>query len=295
MKKFIVLFLFAFIVISFVICPALTISASQKGIMLWFEKIFPILFPCIIVSNILLATNITQNNTRFIPVIIVLCGLLCGFPIGSKLSADCYKKGLISKKMAQCLCNYTNQLSLAYISGFVIKNCIDGAYNLLNIYLLIYMPSLAFLFYEIPKTADISIKTKKTASRFRFNMQIVDAGIISGFETLIKLCGYIVIFSIFVESINLFLEHSYFKYILIGLIENTNGISMLIDAPIPNPARVIMAIGITTFGGISCIIQTASIIKDTDLSIRKYVIAKIFTASLSILLTCIYLLGVRFS
>ena len=129
MKKFIVLFLFVFIVISFVICPAITISASKKGIMLWFEKIFPILFPCIIVSNILLATNITQNNTRFIPVIIVLCGLLCGFPIGSKLSADCYKKGLISKKMAQCLCNYTNQLSLAYISGFVIKNCIDGAYN----------------------------------------------------------------------------------------------------------------------------------------------------------------------
>ena len=42
------------------------------------------------------------------------------------------------------------------------------------------------------------------------DMQIIDAGIIHGFETLIKICGYIILFSIFCEMLP---EHCRFRRI----------------------------------------------------------------------------------
>ena len=140
MKKLLVILLFLFVTGAFVLNPTLCINASKKGIMLWFNNIFPVLFPCIIFSNILLATNIVENKKKTAPVFIFLCGVLCGFPIGSKLSCDFYKKGIINQKTAQLLCNCSNHFSLAYISGFVMANCInDKLYNPFIVYMFIYL------------------------------------------------------------------------------------------------------------------------------------------------------------
>lgn len=296
MKKLLVILLFLFVTGAFVLNPTLCINASKKGIMLWFNNIFPVLFPCIIVSNILLATNIVENKKKTAPVFIFLCGVLCGFPIGSKLSCDFYKKGIINQKTAQLLCNCSNHFSLAYISGFVMANCInDKLYNPFIVYMFIYLPSVMLLVINLPKLMTNEIKTKKSASRFNLNMQIIDAGIISGFETLIKLCGYIVLISITVELIMIQLNDTFAKYIIVGLLENTNGISRLIYSNLSSSLKMILAVGFVSFGGISCILQTASIINDTDLSIKQYIYAKIFTSIISLILTCIYLFGIRFS
>ena len=296
MKKLLVVLLFLFVTGAFVLNPTLCINASKKGIMLWFNNIFPVLFQCIIVSNILLATNIVENKKKSAPVFIFLCGVLCGFPIGSKLSCDFYKKGIINQKTAQLLCNCSNHFSLAYISGFVMANCInDKIYNPFIVYMFIYLPSVMLLVINLPKLMTNEIKTKKSASRFNLNMQIIDAGIISGFETLIKLCGYIVLISITVELIMIQLNDTFAKYIIVGLIENTNGISRLIYSNLSSSLKMILAVGFVSFGGISCILQTASIINDTDLSIKQYIYAKILTSIISLILTCIYLFSIRFS
>ena len=296
MKKLLVILLFLFVTGAFVLNPTLCINASKKGIMLWFNNIFPVLFPCIIVSNILLATNIVENKKKTAPVFIFLCGVLCGFPIGSKLSCDFYKKGIINQKTAQLLCNCSNHFSLAYISGFVMANCInDKLYNPFIVYMFIYLPSVMLLVINLPKLMTNEIKTKKSASRFNLNMQIIDAGIIRGFETLIKLCGYIVLISITVELIMIQLNDTFAKYIIVGLLENTNGISRLIYSNLSSSLKMILAVGFVSFGGISCILQTASIINDTDLSIKQYIYAKILTSIISLILTCIYLFSIRFS
>ena len=296
MKKILVIFIFCIITFSFSIYTDICISASKKGIMLWYSQIFPVLFPCIIVSNILLASNLLENVKKAIPFLIIACGILCGFPIGSKLSCDFYKKKMIKKVTAQLLCNYSNHFSLAYISGYVIANCIDlNKYNVFVIYLLIYLPSILILIINVPSFVTSEKKAKKSASRFKINMQIIDAGIISGFETLIKLCGYIVLISIAVELIMIQLNDTFAKYIIVGLIENTNGISQLIYSNLSSSLKIILSVGFVSFGGISCILQTASIINDSDLSIKQYIYAKILTSIISLILTCIYLFGIRFS
>lgn len=59
----------------------------------------------------------------------------------------------------------------------------------------LYLPSAIGMIAMLRLTKQ-KLNTKIPAQGFKLNMQIVDAGIMKGFETLIKLCGYIVLFSI---------------------------------------------------------------------------------------------------
>ena len=295
MKKLLVILLFLFVTGAFVLNPTLCINASKKGIMLWFNNIFPVLFPCIIVSNILLATNIVENKKKTAPVFIFLCGVLCGFPIGSKLSCDFYKKGIINQKTAQLLCNCSNHFSLAYISGFVMANCINNKlYNPFIVYVFIYLPSVMLLVINLPKLITNEIKTKKSASRFNLNMQIIDAGIINGFEALIKLCGYIVMFSILTNGVRMLLQENSLVYLIFSnLLETTTGIASMEKLTISYRTKLLVSIAALNFGGISCLAQTGSVISKTDLSLTKYALFRIILTVLSSIIAFILLFILR--
>ena len=108
-------------------------------------------------------------------------------------------------------------------------------------------------------------------------MQIVDAGIISGFESLIKICGYIVMFSLVSRMLFLLWQSTSLPaIIIIGNLEITNGITLLTQAHfLQDDLRYLLAIQFLSFGGLSGLAQTASILKPSGLPIRDYVIGKI--------------------
>ena len=118
-------------------------------------------------------------------------------------------------------------------------------------------------------------------------MQIIDAGIISGFESLIKICGYIVLFSLFSQLIcHLWKVDSLLRTILLGNVEITNGIQLLLNAEHLNPeTKYRLALQFLSFGGCSGLAQTASILKGAELPIRSYLLGKIIL-SLCILFLC---------
>jgi len=127
-------------------------------------------------------------------------------------------------------------------------------------------------------------------------MQIMDAGIISGFESLIKICGYIVIFSIVTEIITatisfLVSEPPILITFLLGNLEITNGIQLLSECDMTEYLTYILAIQALSFGGLSGIAQTGSILSSSGLSMHKYIIGK---ASLSLLLTLLAVIYVFF-
>lgn len=285
MKKILLLFIVFIILFYFICCPSQALNASKSGIMIWFDKIFPVLFPCIIISNIVIGSNVLSYS-KYCPYIIAICGFFCGFPVGCKLTTDFYKGNIISKDMAQRLCNYTNQLSVIYIQCFVVGQCLKNIIDTTVFLAVVYFPPICALLISLIKYNNVQ---KKSASRFRLNMQIIDAGIISGFETLIKLCGYIVLFSILFSIFNNIVKESIIKYALLGLIENVNGIIILSNQGISSSAEILLAIAFVSFGGICCMMQTASIIKGTDLSIGKYMLSKIITTCISTILAFIYL------
>ena len=186
MKKFVFIFLCCILFLFFICFPHAAVSASKQGLRLWFTQILPTLLPFCVLSYVILRSEILPK--KFSTCYIVLCGFLFGFPIGCKLTADFYSSKYISREKASALCCFTNNLSPVFV--------ITAIQEILQLPL---SPVYVFFFYVIPFLYGMSMlllyhrtpssTQKETASRFHMDMQIIDAGIMHGFGTLIKICG----------------------------------------------------------------------------------------------------------
>ena len=81
----------------------------------------------------------------------------------------------------------------------------------------------------------------------------------NGFETLLKLCGYIVIFSILCKPLSLLKNSIPFVSLLFGsILEVTNGISCIAGYGFSKEVMFLLCTTCTSFGGICGIAQTSS-------------------------------------
>lgn len=303
MKKRLIILYFLMWILYFLCYPTEAFEASIDGIILWFYQILPTLLPYSILASAILHSNLIEEITlrtnrhtflRISPAewFVILCGFFFGFPIGCKLSSDLLREGLVPKKRAQILCAFTNNMSPLFVSSFVLNAQLGCPDLRLATYLILYgipfiygIIRLAFTPVE-QTTSDIR---KKPASRFQMNMQIIDAGIISSFETLIRLCGYIVMFSIMANIFVQFpLGNSWLQVLSTGILEITNGITVLALSPFSFQAKYILALTFLSIGGISGIAQTGSMIQGTGLSLPKYVRTRILLTVLVTAAAIIY-------
>lgn len=287
--------LFALFIIFFIgyslFFPDITVQATKNGLELWFHQILPALLPFTILSSVIIKSDYLRSikgNANFIAILFVLaCGFVFGFPIGAKLSSDFCKQNLISEKQATILSVFTNNFSPMYVCGFVLPHLFPSNDYSTITYILLYLTPLILATIRILLTLDYSINNKKTTSKFHLNMKLVDVGIISGFESLIKICGYIILFTMFSENIINMLSHysidqQNLVLVALGNLEITNGITLLSKYKLSNDIKYILAIQFLSFGGLSGIAQTTSILEGSGISPVKYIIGK---ALLSLLLT----------
>lgn len=296
MKKFVFTFVVLFLIIYSLFYPEITVDAAKNGIQTWFHQILPALLPFTILSAILVKSNFLKSfkgNSNLIAILLTMsCGFVFGFPIGAKLSSDFYKQELLTEKQASLLAIATNNFSPVYVCGFALPLLFASKeYNYIS-YLLLYLIPLGALTIYLLFSKKL-IFHKKPTSAFYLDMQVMDAGIISGFEALIKICGYIVLFSIITKIITnilstLSLQSLFPITLFVGNLEITNGISLLSACEISSSLKYIAAIQLLSFGGVSGIAQTSSILSDAKLSVPKYIIGKAVLSLLLKLLSVIY-------
>ena len=302
MKKLLFSCIILFLIAYSFFFPEITIDAAKNGLQIWFKQILPVLLPFSILSTLLIKSNFIKSfkgNANLIAILFTLsCGFIFGFPIGAKLSADFYKQNLLSQKQATSLTIATNKFSPRYVCGFALPLLFEStAYHKIT-YVLLYLTPLAIvtiylIFYEnkyIPGSTNFK---GNSDSQFYINMTIMDESIISGFESLIKICGYILLFSIttniITSTILYFLKEP--PYVITFLLENmeiTNGINLLSITEINAYIKYIFAIQLISFGGLSGIAQTGSILTNAGLSLYKYIIGKALLSLLLTLLSVIY-------
>ncbi len=280
-NKYILIILFG-IVIIMILNQEIIINASKEGILLWFHQILPTLLPYSIMSQLLINSNLFELNLKnnyFHCIIILLIGVFFGFPIGSKITADFLERGMISHKKAQVLCVISNNMSPAFLSNYVLLYSLNQPKKLLLSCLILYgIPLLQggcyLLFFTREKR-----NHKNTVSRFQLNMQIIDTGIIKSFETLIKLCGYIILSSILLHIFaELFAKQNIISYYILGSIEITNGIQLIAKSTLSEIDKYRTILTLLSFGGVCGFVQTASMIHSAKLSVWKYLLTKLLFA-----------------
>ena len=271
-------------ILYFLIYPQNALMASRRGLTLWFEQILPTLLPFSVISYIVLHSNLFSHPAHekkhsFLRIqpeewYVIFCGFLFGFPIGSKLSADLYEHHRIVKKRAQILACFTNNLSPVFVTSVLVNQLHFS--SVVPFFLLLYGIPLCICLALLSFIKPERFVHEKKASRFQLNMQIVDAGIINGFETLIKICGYIMMFSIFAEIAQSIPYGSSFpKLVLTGCLEVTNEISALSQVSCNHFQKYLLTVLFLALNGISGLFQTASLLSVSNLSIKQYLKMKL--------------------
>lgn len=295
MKKKVVFLILLLLTAYILCCPKAAVAASRDGLLLWYERVLPTLLPAAILSNILITSGYAAVMTAwlsgllsFLPVsqyglFVLFCGFLFGFPMGSKCSAELLKAGKIEEPEASVLFCITNNISPAFIGSYLLLQELKLPDLFPVSLLLLYVPALVLgviLLYRNPPSASV----KSSSAPVQINFQILDAGIMNGFETLVKIGGYIMLFSILTSLVGMLPLPPACTLLLSGTLEITTGIHLLAASRLPVRIKYILAMAFTAFGGISGIAQTSSMVKGTSLSMKKYCKVKLCLTLCSLIL-----------
>ena len=307
MKKKIIFLPFIILIVYILVCPVDAVNAAASGLMLWYQKILPTLLPFSILSCILIDSNYLTHITRclypltrwILPTskngsFAFLSGFLFGFPMGSKNSALLYQSGKISRKEAEYLAIVCNDISPVFVGSFVIMQQLHAPKLLLPAYLFLYLPPILLgnVLFRLPsfkaEQKNWRNSQKMPASGFQMNFKIIDTGIMNGFETLTKLGGYIMLFSMFASICKGIQLPSFVYSILVGLIELTNGIASLNPDTMHPAFCYVTALSVTAFGGLSGLAQTFSMTKECSFSKRRYLCCRVLLTLITGLSACAY-------
>lgn len=313
--------LFIILVFCILTNSKLSLSYATIGLELWFQKMIPTLLPFMILSGIMVRLKLTEKIAMIIyPVIrpvfkvrknvcyAMLMGFLCGFPMGAKVVDDLYSREMITRREAEYLLSFCNNIGPVYFCGFVLpllerKLVFPYLFGMYGIPLLYGLTLRYTLFKDLKqenkparlpqkdlaacefagepsftKVPAVCEPTRKPSLAERL-LEAANSSIHSSVQSILMLGGYMILFNL----LNL-LPHLLIKrppVFFAPLLEITGGLSML-RASLPLYSLIALS-----FGGVSCIAQTYSCIGQSDLSIAHYIFHKIALT----LLNALYYLG----
>ena len=280
--------------------PAHCLSFALKGLNLWFERMIPTLFPFMVLSGIIIRMDLTDAFVKMLNPILgglfrirpacvygMLVGFLCGFPMGAHVAAQLYEQGQISKAEAAYLLSFCNNIGPVYFLSFVmpVLSLEKPAPFLFGMYGLPFLYGLLLRYTVFKEEIDACTGRKLPARGQTSLLSAMDESVFSALSGIARLGGYMVFFNLLfilpVLAAGIFSLSEKTAALFTGgvscLLEITGGIHL-----VGNSAPYLV-LCILPFGGLSCIAQTYSMIKNTDLSITEYVMHKMILTAATVL------------
>lgn len=285
--------------------PEKSLQASKSGILLWFDTLLPTLLPFLILSQLILKTELIEMIKKWCApffqklfhcsengAFCILCGFLCGYPVGARLIALQIREKKLSVSEGQYLLSFCSNLSPMFCISFGIREGI-GTDRIFPYLLFIYGSALLFgLFSRPAKAPEFPVITQKKQTSFSDPVfQIIDVCIIDSFLIMIKLCGYLILFSLLNSILAAALpkDNPVLFSAVAAFSEISSGLSLLHNLQ-KGWFRSALAVAAMTFGGVCCIFQTNSVLSGSGLSLKKYVLDKILTTMLALFLFLLWYL-----
>lgn len=300
-----ILILSLILITGMLLLPKVSLNLALAGLNLWFTKMIPTLFPFMVISGILIRMNLIKplcapfrSLFRFLfgveenGIFCIFIGFLCGFPMGAKVISDLYKRGELSFAEADYLLSFCNNIGPIYFCSFVLTTLnvshkfpyLFGMYGLPIAYSLVLRCFSFFKKRSAPlvkgQIFSVSLHEKEAPDTL---LSAIDGSIISAIESITKLGGYMIFFNLFNMLPRILMQKGLFSGIsYVGKVKITHFFSCLFE--ISNGVNLVknkepwLVLTMIPFGGLCCMAQTYSLIKDTPLSIAKYGLHKLLLA-----------------
>lgn len=281
-------FTFFFVIITglLLLFPKESLAYAATGLNLWFHNMIPTLLPFMIITSLMIKLNLSENFAKaFAPIMkplfhtshsgtyCIFVGFLCGFPMGAKVIAEQIKYGNMTAKEGQYLLSFCNNIGPIYYISFVLPflgirpsfHYLFGMYGLPLLYGFV-LRRIKYRNYDWNTTP----KTKSENLRLIDVLTYIDESIDSGIENITRLGGYMIFFNVLnLIPQKLLWLHTQATLYIAPLLEITSGIYNL------SASNKMYILCILPFGGLSCIAQTYTLIKNTGLSLIDYIIHKL--------------------
>lgn len=293
--------------------PQTVFTGASYGLVLWFRHVLPTLLPYMILINVLICTpalhwicRITSTflcpllGTSYYGTFAVLTGFLCGYPMGAKTTSDLLNVNKISRSEASYLLSFCNNTSPAFILSYIVAQNLKKSDLCIPFFLILTLTPLMLsfifrLFYRLPESSGSFPQV--TPGSFAnpsesISDSFLDRCILNAFESVTKVGGYMMMFSVLIQLLASVLPNTIFSLLLYSSLEISTGIRLLASSALYTAEKIILCAALTSFGGWCCIAQTYSMISGSQLPILPYIAEKLVTALVTSLLISAYIYAI---
>lgn len=279
-----------FIALIFVVCiNSDFISKSfAEGLQVWYNNLIPVILPFLLISGLFISLiDFDKTNKTASLILLFICGLTCGYPIGAIVINGLYSKGIISESFAYAVMPLCNNISPMFLIGYIYNQYINGMLSLPLTVFVIYIPQLLYftinmvICFILGKNKALSFKEFAATDGEEASTNIIERSI----ETITVIGVYICIFSVIS---NLLFEasgnHNVLQ-IISCYMEITKGIPALSALINDSTKKTAFILSLASFGGVSSLVQSMHILKQTKLSFFKYCSGKLICCLLTYILS----------
>ncbi len=300
MRKFVLPLSVLFVLAALLLSPARYFASVQKGVLLFSSSVLPSMLPYFFFTKVLTMTGCVTAlagtvgrpvaklyRTDPIAAYPFLMSFLSGYPVGARVLADVYEKGLICKEDAARAASFCSTSGSMFVLGsvgaVVLKDAGAGAVILVAHYL---GAVLNGFFYRGKKRrreafALPDIKRSDNVLSEAMYESVLSLALVGGFIAVANLLGDVVFDVLTKAGAGGALHHTTLGAFFYSVFEVTRGcveFSLLGAKRVWTAAFCCFAV---SFGGLSVLLQSIAFLGKTGLKFSKFLLIKFTQAALS--------------
>lgn len=259
-----------------------------NGSILFFESVFPSLFPMFIINDILMNYNFFTLFNKFFGYPLkkifhtsssanycLIMSLFSGTPTNGYIVTNLVKEKKLTSKDAGIILSYAFFLNPLFLYN-ILSSIFNSKEITLKIILINYSINFLIAFFLRKYKYNEKEKTKETAPE-SFT-KVLKNSIERSSKTLLLILGTIIFYFIICEGINTFIDSPLLNCLINGLLEATGGLSKLITLNVNYKLKEILACIFISFGGLSIHTQIKTIIQEANISYKYLFLSRTIAA-----------------
>ena len=273
MKKLLTFILF----ICFIINKNAIIYSASEALNIWSKSLFPVLYPTLILSDILLASGIINKIPKILyniysrifktspyGLFVFLVSVFAATPTNAKILKDLCDNKLIDK----------NSLSKILSQTIFFNPILILTFSNLKVLIIMWVSNILTSFILRNKLVSNDITLKDI--NFKFN---INESIEKNMKTILNILGTLTLFLSLSSIIPI--KNQILKTFISGILEITSGFSR-IKLYLTSPLNDIMMLIFVSLASFSIIMQIKSILKETKFDSKYFYVSRFITLILSL-------------
>lgn len=295
--KVIVNLCIVYLIIYLCLFPAEGIASAKSALKLCLDSVLPALFPYLVCSGILAGSGILNILSRYLSPVMMpifnvpgcgaaafILGTVSGYPIGAVCVRDLYLSGFCTKSQADRMLAFCNNSGPVFIISVVGIGFLQSPHmgRLLYISHVLSAVLTGILLRQSTRSGSRTAPVlPPRQTQTKDVLSLVGTTIDSSVLTILKICGFVMFFSVFSSSLPKVLNTP----ILHSILEITGGLAKISQLEAGFSLKMALISFFIAFSGISVMLQVGGVISGTGLSLNIYIKGKLLQGTLSFFIT----------